>query len=211
MRNTCRWISSPWNFNSHYSVPESFPGVGVEIICDRPLQLGSGLRLALPGCTQLCAPADPMNWGCGAPLQGCSSGGRVLLMGCAGLWENSSRAAGKILQGRLCFLGGLHQRDGLDHPWRGKDQNKLKIYQLISRAQIWGLLCSFCCRALWGVCYMFDKDPPVAASTSSFCWSFEVYEVWQVMSKASMPKGQTGQLFRVGISRSDEGLHANYH
>lgn len=61
------------------------------------------------------------------------------------------------------------------------------------------------------VCYTLDKDPPVAASASSFCWSFEVYEVWQDVSKASMAEGQTGQLFRVGISRSDEGLHADYH
>lgn len=87
------------------------------VICDRPFQLGSGL--ALPGCLQLSAPgsapgdppaADPINWGLWGPSEGLER-----LMGCVGLWENRSRGGGKILQGRLCFLGGLYQRDGLDH------------------------------------------------------------------------------------------------
>jgi len=41
----------------------------------------------------------------------------VLLVGPAGLRAvgSHSRADGEILQEKLCFLGGLYQRDDLDH------------------------------------------------------------------------------------------------
>lgn len=130
-RNTCRWISSPWYFNIHYSSPESFPGVGVEaVVCDRPSQLGSGLvctragpaRLHPAQCSWLSSwrspssHADPINWGLwGASARLELRGRGVLLMGCAEAVGKPLRGGGKILQGRLCFLRGLYQRDGLDH------------------------------------------------------------------------------------------------
>lgn len=112
-RNTCRWISSPWYFNIHYSSPESFPGVGVEaVICDRPSQLGSGLVCTRAGPARLhpaqsswlsswrspSSHADPINWG----LWGASAG--LELRGCSWwdvlrLWENRSRVVGKSCKG----------------------------------------------------------------------------------------------------------------
>lgn len=84
------------------------------------------LRLALPGWIQPRVsgfvpgetPAVMLNQLTGGPIRRAGAlQAVVLLLGGAGLRAvgNCSRGGGEALQERLCFPGGLYQRDDLDH------------------------------------------------------------------------------------------------
>lgn len=124
--NSCRWISSPWYLDTHYTTPNSFCRAVVEVVIHgKPFQLGSraGLRSGWPcqvgsGPVLLALPPGSPS----SRAEAVNSGLELCRQCCwwdtgLGAVRNRPRGDREILQERLCFcfLGGPYQRDGLGH------------------------------------------------------------------------------------------------
>lgn len=123
--NLCRWISSPWYLDIHYTTPNSFCRAVVEVVIHgKPFQLRSWAGLCSGWPCQDGSIPMLLSLPLGSPSSHAEAVSLELQL-CRRCWwdkglgavRNRLRRDGEILQERLCFcfLGEFYQRDDLGH------------------------------------------------------------------------------------------------